>query len=462
MNFYLISTLAFIFILGAAVVIHEFGHFIVAKLLGIRVETFSVGFGKRLFGRRWGTTDYRLSLIPLGGYVKLGGDESNAGIEGESAADIPVGERFDLRPRWQKFLVAVAGPVMNILTAIAVPFVGAMATGVPIAPSLVVKSVSQGGAAEVAGIRPGDRIVSFNGRENREWDKIRNDALISPEQPLPIVVERDGQQIPLSVTPKKRVDGGEAIGELGFQPDFGNIPVIVDSVSDNSPASEAGLKPGDRILTIGGEPVSSDEQVVQYIRDHKGEPIRLNIGRGSENLEIVATTRMIDGVDRLGFSPREDYPLQRAGLFGALGYAVDRNLEFIRLTGVALGQVFSGRRSMSDTFSGPIGIAKASSRAATEGGWEGVFGMLAFLSLNLGVFNLLPIPVLDGGMIMMLFIEGTLAGVGLKLSMAMRERIQQVGFVFLLLLMGFVIVNDITKTASEWSRRPAASETQQR
>ncbi|MDQ3684363.1 MAG: RIP metalloprotease RseP [Acidobacteriota bacterium] len=462
MNFYLISTLAFIFILGAAVVIHEFGHFIVAKLLGIRVETFSVGFGKRLFGRRWGTTDYRLSLIPLGGYVKLGGDESNAGIEGESAADIPVGERFDLRPRWQKFLVAVAGPVMNILTAIAVPFVGAMATGVPIAPSLVVKSVSQGGAAEVAGIRQGDRIVSFNGRENREWDKIRNDALISPEQPLPIVVERDGQQIPLTVTPKKRVDGGEAIGELGFQPDFGNIPVIVDSVTDNSPASEAGLKPGDRILTVGGEPVSSDEQVVQYIRDHKGEPIRLNIGRGGENLEIVATTRLIDGVDRLGFAPREDYPLERAGLFGALGYAVDRNIEFIRLTGVALGQVFSGRRSMSDTFSGPIGIAKASSRAATEGGWEGVFGMLAFLSLNLGIFNLLPIPVLDGGMIMMLFIEGTLAGVGLKLSMAMRERIQQVGFVFLLLLMGFVIVNDITKTASEWSRRPAASETQQK
>ena len=171
----------------------------------------------------------------------------------------------------QKFLVAVAGPVMNILTAIAVPFVGAMATGVPIAPSLVVKSVNQSGAAEVAGIRPGDRIVSFNGRENREWDKIRNDALISPEQPLPIVVERDGRQIPLTVTPKKRVDGGEAIGELGFQPDFGNIPVIVDSVTDNSPASEAGLKAGDRLLTIGGEPVSSDEQVVQYIRDHNGE-----------------------------------------------------------------------------------------------------------------------------------------------------------------------------------------------
>lgn len=463
MSFYLISTLAFIFILGAAVVIHEFGHFMVAKLLGIRVETFSVGFGKRLFGRRWGTTDYRVSLIPLGGYVKLGGDESNAGIEGESATDIPIAERFDLRPRWQKFLVAVAGPVMNILTAIAVPFVAAMTTGVPVAPSPVVKSVRAGGAAEAAGIRPGDRIVSFRGDENREWDKIRNDVLISPEQNLPMVIERDGQRIPLTITPTKRIDGGEAIGEMGLQPDYGNIPIIVDSVSADSPASEAGLQPGDRILSVGGEPVSSDEQVVQYIRDHRGEPIKMEVGRGNETVGIVATTRrMADGEERLGFSPREDYPIQRTGPFSALGYAVNRNIEFIRLTGLALGQVFSGQRSMSDTFSGPIGIAKASSRAATEGGWEGVFGMLAFLSLNLGIFNLLPIPVLDGGMIMMLFIEGTLAWVGLKLSMTMRERIQQVGFVFLLLLMGFVIVNDITKTASEWSRKPATESQQQK
>src|ERR671923_2577907 len=136
-----IGILAFVFILGAAVILHEFGHFIVAKLLGLRVETFSVGFGKRIWGRRWGTTDYRLSLIPLGGYVKLGGDESNAGLEEGAGEDIPSGERFDLRPRWQKFLVGVAGPVMNILTAIAIPLVGAMLVGVPITPSPVVRQV---------------------------------------------------------------------------------------------------------------------------------------------------------------------------------------------------------------------------------------------------------------------------------------------------------------------------------
>src|SRR5918996_1815696 len=161
---YLIYALGFIFILGSAVVIHEFGHFIVAKFFKIRVETFSVGFGPRLFGKKWGHTDYRVSLIPLGGYVKLGGDESNAPIEGEGAPDIPAHERFDLRPRWQRILVAVAGPIMNILTALAIPFAGAMIYGVQLAPPPVVRYVLPGGAAEVAGLQPGDRIVSFDGR----------------------------------------------------------------------------------------------------------------------------------------------------------------------------------------------------------------------------------------------------------------------------------------------------------
>src|SRR5919112_5064364 len=162
----MLGYLAFVFILGSAVILHEFGHFIVAKMLGIRVETFSVGFGKRLWGRRWGTTDYRLSLIPLGGYVKLGGDDSNAGIEEGNEEEIPAGERFDLRPRWQKFLVGVAGPVMNVVTALAVPFVLALVVGVPLMPPPVVGDVIDGSAAERAGLRAVDRIASFNGRED--------------------------------------------------------------------------------------------------------------------------------------------------------------------------------------------------------------------------------------------------------------------------------------------------------
>src|SRR6202521_1552284 len=167
-----LGILAFIFILGAAVTLHEFGHFIVAKLFKIRVETFSFGFGPRLLGRKWGTTDYRISAIPLGGYVKLGGDESNAPIEGEGASDIPTHERFDLRPRWQRILVALAGPVMNILTALAIPFAAALMYGVPSMPAPVVSLVRQGGSAEQAGLKPGDRIVSFEGTQNPTWNYI--------------------------------------------------------------------------------------------------------------------------------------------------------------------------------------------------------------------------------------------------------------------------------------------------
>jgi regulator of sigma E protease len=446
--------LAFVFILGAAVILHEFGHFVVAKLLRIRVETFSVGFGKRIWGRRWGTTDYRLSLIPLGGYVKLGGDDSNAGIEEGTEEEIPARERFDLRPRWQKFLVGVAGPVMNVITALAVPFALAMIVGVPVMPPPVVKTVAPDGAAERAGVKTGDRIVSFNGVENYDWEKIQNDALLSPDQAMPIEVERGGQRLKLTITPTRQVEGGEVTGRLGILPDYGDVPVVVVFVEKGSPADEAGMKLGERVVQIGGEPVTSSEQVRQYIRAHTNEPIRITLSPAEGGAhEIVAQTRKLDdGSERLGFQPLEDAPTQRVGISAAAGHAVGRNLEMLRLTGKALGQVFSGQRSVRDTFAGPIGIAQASKRAAEEAGLEGVFIMLGFLSLNLGIFNLLPIPVLDGGMIFMLFLEGALALVGMKLSMTMRERIQQVGFVFLLLLMGFVIINDVTKYAPGWFR----------
>lgn len=450
--------LSFIFILGAAVVLHEFGHFIVAKLLKIRVETFSFGFGPRLLGRKWGTTDYRISAIPLGGYVKLGGDDSNAPIEGESAADIPPEEQFNLRPRWQKFLVAVAGPVMNILTALAIPFIGGMMYGVPVTPAPVVRSMSQGGAAEAAGLQNGDRIISFNGTENPKWDTIRGDALLSPEKPLPVVVERNGQKVELTLTPKKRVESGETIGELGFLPDYGNVPIVVIGVSPNSPAAQSGLQIEDRIISVGGEQVSSSQQVRDYIRDHPGEPVSFVVERQGQRKELTATGRMADG--KLGLSPAEEVPHEKIGVLATARYALDSNLEILRLTGKAIGQLFSGERSARNTFSGPIGIYEAAANAVDEAGWGGIFSILAFLSLSLGIFNLLPIPVLDGGAIFLLLVEAALALVGKQLSMRVRERIQQVGFVMLLLLMGFVITNDLLKKVSrapEENKPPAAT-----
>jgi regulator of sigma E protease len=450
--------LAFIFILGAAVVLHEFGHFIVAKLLKIRVETFSVGFGPRLFGRKWGQTDYRVSAIPLGGYVKLGGDESNAPLEGAGAQDIPECERFNLRPRWQRILVALAGPVMNVLTALAIPLAGALMFGIPATPAPVVDALSRGGAAERAGMQVGDRIVSFNGNEYPKWETIRGDALLSPGQQLPLVVERNGQRVALTITPTAHVEDGETAGFLDFVPDYGDVPVVVREVEPNTPAAEAGLQPRDRITGIGGHPVGSAEQVTQFIKDHKGQPITLTVDRNGERKDITATPRRLsDGRERLGFRPDEEVPLQRVGLIAGTAYAVNTNMEILRLTGKALGQVFTGQRSARNTLSGPIGIYNAAATSVERLGWAGVFGMLGFLSLNLGIFNLLPIPVLDGGAIFLLVIEGLLATVGLTISVTVRDRIQQVGFVMVLLLMVFVISNDVVKLFSSGPEKPAAT-----
>jgi regulator of sigma E protease len=452
---------AFIFILGAAVVIHEFGHFIVAKMLKIRVETFSVGFGPRIWGRKWGTTDYRLSAVPLGGYVKLGGDDSNAPIEGESATDIPEKEQFNLRPRWQKFLVAVAGPVMNILTALMIPFIGGLMYGVPVPPAPVVKEIRQGGAAEAAGMRVGDRIVIFNGYEHPKWNRIMGDVLLAPERPLPLVVERDGQRVNLTLTPAKRVENGEIMGDMGFHPDYGDLPIIVNGVTENSPAAQSGLQRGDHIISIGGEAVSSSQQVVDYIKGHPTEPIQFVVEREGQRKEVTATGRMADG--KLGLSPDEELPREHVGLLATVRHAWDFNIEILRLTGKALGQLFSGERSARNTVSGPLGIYDAASNAVNEAGWDGLFSMLGFLSLSLGVFNLLPIPVLDGGAIFLLLVEAVMALGGWKLSMRVRERIQQVGFVMLLLLMGFVITNDLLKKMSrnpEETKPPAATQPQ--
>ena len=446
--------LPFIAVLGAAVVLHEFGHFLVAKLFKIRVETFSFGFGPRLIGHQWGTTDYRISAIPLGGYVKLGGDESNAPIEGEGASDIPACERFDLRPRYQRILVGLAGPAMNILTALAIPFAAALMYGVPSMPAPVVSLVRQGGAGDQAGLKPGDRIVSFEGAQNPTWNYIDRRSQLRPGQEVRIEVERDGKRIPLTIKVPKRVYGGNDIGELDFQPDSGALPVIVESVEADMPAQAVGLRAGDQIVAVDGQLAHSRTQVTQYIQDHRERAIRLTVVRGDARLELTATPKPDKtNVPRLGLRFALE-PLEHAGLLRAASFAVGQNVELMRLTADALGQVFRGQRSVRDTLSGPIGIARESSRAVTEFGWAGLVMMLSFLSLNLGVFNLLPIPVLDGGMIFLLLIEGALAPVGLKLSLAVRERIQQVGFVLVILLMVFVLTNDALKQISIW-RTPA-------
>jgi len=399
-----------------------------------------------------------VSAVPLGGYVKLGGDESNSPLEGAGATDIPESEMFNLRPRWQRILVALAGPVMNILTALAIPFAAALMFGVPITPSPVVSVVEHGGAAEKAGLQPGDHIVEFNGNSNPKWDVINGDALLSPDQPLPLVVDRAGQRVPLTIRPTPRTEDGETAGDLDFIPDYGGLPVTIHEVSSDSPAAEAGMQVGDRIVAINGQQVRSAAQATHFIKDHSGQAITLSIERNGKPVELVTGTRRLQG-GVLGIKISDEFPLQKAGINSAASYAFTSNVEIIRLTGKALGQVFKGQRSVRNTLSGPIGIYEAASKSVERLGWDGFFKMLGFLSLNLGIFNLLPIPVLDGGAIFLLLIEGSLALIGLSLSATIRDRIQQVGFVVVILLMVFVITNDVVKRFSRGTteERPAAT-----
>jgi regulator of sigma E protease len=233
---------------------------------------------------------------------------------------------------------------------------------------------------------------------------------------------------------------------------------MVGGVGVGSPAEAAGLKDGDRFISIGGEEVRSSAQVTEYIRSHNAQRIPITVERGGQTVQLTTDERRVDG--RLGFGVSERYPIHAATVGSAAKYAYDSNLQILRLTGKALGQVFTGERSVRTTLSGPIGIYQAAQKSVERLGWDGVFGMLGFLSLNLGIFNLLPIPVLDGGAIFLLLIEGLLALIGLSISAVVRDRIQQVGFVMVLLLMVFVITNDLVKILGggrEPDKPPAAS-----
>jgi regulator of sigma E protease len=208
---------------------------------------------------------------------------------------------------------------------------------------------------------------------------------------------------------------------------------------------------------IGGQQVRSAAQVTEYIRNHP-DAIQFTIERNGSRTEITTSTRRLAG-NKLGVTIGDQIPLERAGIIPAMRYAYDSNIQILRLTGKALGQVFAGQRSVRNTLSGPIGIYQAAQKSVETLGWDGVFGMLGFLSLNLGIFNLLPIPVLDGGAIFLLLIEGLLAIIGLSISAVVRDRIQQVGFVMVLLLMVFVITNDLVKkfSSSPEAEKPAAT-----
>src|SRR5687768_15052131 len=413
MTDYLIVILAVVFVLGVAINIHEFGHFLVAKLFGMRVEAYSFfGLGPRIWGFKIGHTDYRISAIPLGAYVKLYGDEATAALEGgESEGEkVPDGELYELRPRWQKFLVMLGGPFMNIVLALAIPFGLALAYGVPSMPAPIIGMVSTNGAADKAGIRPGDRIVKFDGVENPTWENIRDGALISPERELSVTVERGGQRIPLSVIPTKITLGGNAAGDLGLAPDAGVEPVDVTSVAPGSPAEGAGLQAGDRLVAYNGIAVRNAQEMTLMIRENKDKPAVFSVERNGQRVDVPITAKATDdGIFRIGvgFGAGVIDTLVPVGVGGAAAFAYDANMRVVRLTGKVLGQMFSGERSVRDAgLSGPVGIVRTIAGAVSgDHVFMNLMSLLMGISLSLGIFNLLPIPLLDGGQIMVLGIE---------------------------------------------------------
>ena len=448
----LLVILAVVFVLGIAINIHEFGHFLVAKLLGMRVEAYSFfGLGPRIWGFKVGHTDYRVSAIPLGAYVKLYGDEATAALEGgESEGEkVPDSELYELRPRWQKFLVMLGGPFMNIVLALAIPFVGAMYLGVPSMPAPIVGVVKAGGVAEQAGIKKGDRIVNFGGTENPTWERIEHDAFISPEQAIPVTVERGGQKIQLSLVPAKTDVNGNIIGDIQFQPDMGVEPVVVGTVVPDSPAAQAGFQLGDRVLSFNGQTVRNASELKSQILENKDSPGKFIVERNNQQIDLTAQAKPADGGEYrigIGFAAAAITTREQVGIAQAASYSVNSNLEIIRLTGKVFGQLFAGQRSVKDSgLSSPIGIVQIIAQVVKESGFLGLFPILALISLNLGVFNLLPIPLLDGGQIMVLGIEKVLSWFGKTLSMAVREKIQFAGLGIILLLMLFTMSMDILK-----------------
>jgi regulator of sigma E protease len=444
--------LAVVFVLGVAINIHEFGHFIVAKLFGMRIEAYSFfGLGPRIWGFKRGHTDYRISAIPLGAYVKLYGDEATASLEGGASEGekVPDSELYELRPRWQKFLVMLGGPFMNIVLALAIPFGAAMIYGVPSMPAPIVGLVSPGGAAEQAGIKVGDRIVAFDGIESPTWDRINNDVLVSPEREMQVTVDRGGERIPLMVRPTAGDRDGNKIGEIGLRPEVGAEPVVVGTVQADMPAAAAGLQTGDKALAINGQTIRNSNDAINIIRENKENPVNIVVERNGERKEITIMPRQSDdGIFRVGavFAGERVTAREAVGLGGAAAYAVNVNVEIIRLTGKVFGQLFSGERAVKDAgLAGPVGIVGIIGKVVTEAGIGGLFFILGVISLNLGIFNLLPIPLLDGGQIMVLGIEKVMSWFGKTLSMAVREKIQMAGLAVILLLMVFVMYLDISK-----------------
>jgi regulator of sigma E protease len=429
MNDIATNLLAFVLVLGFLIFAHESGHFFVAKFFKVRVLVFSFGFGKRLFGFRHRDTDYRVSLIPLGGYVRMAGDTPEENVAGSP-------DEFLSKPKWQRFLILFAGPFMNIVIALAFMTGIAMVGFQQRVMDPVVSEVEAGKPGAKAGLQPGDRLISVKGEAVEDVNDVQRIVSMNAGTPLPLVYERNGMRRQTTLTPEK-VQGDYGPMGRAFV-GFGGSPVI-GSVLPDTPAATAGLRAGDRLVSVNGKPATSLDDYAKASEAGKNAPLVVQVQRGAETLQV--TVPPAGGTDENMLVSRGiavPTKLVKHSFIPALRYSAEYNWKMLKLAMSALGRLFRPEGSVKE-LSGPVNIARISGAMLREG-WLPTIALMAMISLQLGVMNLLPIPVLDGGHIMILIVEGIARR---DLSLVVKERIQQAGFAVLATLMIVVLYNDV-------------------
>jgi regulator of sigma E protease len=416
-----------IIVLGFLVFAHESGHFLLAKLFRVRVLVFSLGFGKRLFGFRKGATDYRVSLVPLGGYVRMAGDTPE-----ENQPSNP--EEFLSKPKWQRFLILVAGPFMNIVIAIAFIAGISMIGTESVIVRPIIGEVTPGKPAARAGLLPGDRIAAINGEPMNDFDDMRLAIGTRSGTPLRIDYVRNGQRRTTMLTPEPEDSEYGPVGRAGIRP---YLDTTLGRVKPGTPAAAAGLRAGDRIVAVNGHAVSQFSELDVWFDATKKRAIALDVVRGTERFHTILAATSFESSDPYrGFIPPTE--VKKLALLPAIKDSVEQNWKMLRYAFIAIGRLFRAEGSVKE-LSGPISIARISGDAVRHG-WFNTIALMALISMQLGIMNLLPIPVLDGGHIMILLIEGVARR---DLSLRVKERIQQVGFAVLAALMIVVLYNDV-------------------
>jgi regulator of sigma E protease len=431
------TLLAFAFVLGVLVFVHELGHFLMARWHGVRVLTFSLGFGPKLLKVKRGDTEYALSAIPLGGYVKMAG---------ESPEDQRTGghDEFLSKTKWQRFQILIMGPAMNLALAVILMAVVLMqGAQVPTYEdkAVLIGKVEAGSAGEQAGLRPGDIITHVGSEETPTWGRYYLTIGTRADRDVPVRIIRDGRELTLTTRPV--AEGRFQVGELGVLPD--TYPKIA-SVVAGSPAEQAGLKAGDVILAINDERMVYPSDVVRAVGANGDKPVAILVRRDGVNQTFSPTPVREGEALRIGVAPVAETTTFRPGPMEALGLSVQRNIEFSGLILKTLWGLIVGETSPKQLM-GPVGIAQLSGESA-QAGWVALLALMASISLNLGLLNLMPVPVLDGGHILIMGLEAIARR---DFSMQVKEKMFLVGFVLLMALMVTVIYNDLTRIS--WIER---------